>query len=178
MRRSDKIQFDTAKERVQRSKLDDHSKEGISVALELAGEACNGMEENKKMEALTQAVFAMTLSVSYFMSQAPDQLDKSVNTAVERHVETCAKLAQRREKQPRERAGSVLSFSFTEGIKAKGMAAIVIGAVLAVVLSLYGLARWQDSKTRVLLNDMFDKKIEQMTDLTTLSQTTKRGDTQ
>lgn len=162
MRRADKILFDTAKDRVNKSKLDDHSKEGISVALELSGEACNGMEENKKMEALTQAVFSMTLAVSYFMSQAPDHLDKCVNMAVERHVETCAKLAQRRATPQKASGGSVLSFSFTEGIKAKGMAAIVIGAVLAVVLSLYGLARWQDSKTQALLKDMFDKKIEQL----------------
>lgn len=38
MRRADKILFDTAKDRVNKSKLDDHSKEGISVALELSGE--------------------------------------------------------------------------------------------------------------------------------------------
>lgn len=164
MRRADRILFDTAKDRVQKSKLDDHSKEGISVALEMSGEACNGMDETKKIEALTQAMFSLTLAVSYFMSQAPDHLDKSVNAAIEGHVGNCAKLIamQKKDKPAKPDSGSAISFSLKEGIKAKGTSAIIIAAVLAVVLSLYGIVRWQDSKTQAAIKTMFDKKIEQL----------------
>ena len=164
MKTNDKIVFDIAKKRVDESKLDDHSKEGISVALSMSGEACNGMKEVEKMEALTRAVFSLTLAVSYFMSQAPDQMDKCVNEAIEGHVGNCAKLIsmQKKEKPTRADGGSALSFSLKEGVKAKGASAIIIAAILAVILSLYGIARWQDSKTRAAIKEIFDSKIQQL----------------
>jgi hypothetical protein len=179
MKRDDRVLFDIAKKRIETSRLDDHSKEGISVALEMSGEACNGMTDAEKMQTMTHALFSLTLAVSYFMAQAPDHTNKCINDAVDAHVGNCAKLmaAQKREKPARPDSGSALSFSFKEGIKAKGTSAIIIAAVLAVVFSLYGIMRWQDSKTQALLKDMFDKKIQQMASPATLSQTTKQGDT-
>jgi len=181
MKTNDKVLFDIAKKRVGESKLDDHSKEGISVALEMSGEACNGMSESEKMETMTRAIFSLTLAVSYFMSQAPDHMDKCVNDAIDGHVGNCAKLIalQKREKPVKTDRESALSFSFKEGIKAKGTSAIIIAAVLAVVFSLYGIMRWQDSKTQAAIKSMFDAKIEQLDSKNAISQTNKpnKGDT-
>lgn len=178
MKPGDKVLFDRAKQRINVSKLDDHSKEGISVALEMAGAACNGMSEEEKVQTMTNALFSLTLAVSYFMAQAPDHTHKCINDAVDAHVGNCAKLmaSQKREKPARPDSGSALSFSFKEGIKAKGTSAIIIAAVLAVVFSLYGIMRWQDSKTQAAIKSMFDAKIQQMSSTSTLSQTTKQGD--
>ena len=179
MKRDDRVLFDIAKKRVGESKLDDHSKECISVALEMSGEACNGMSESEKMETMTRAIFSLTLAVSYFMSQAPDHMDKCVNDAIDGHVGNCAKLIsmQKREKPTKNDDGSALSFSWKEGIKAKGTSAIIIAAVIAVVFSLYGIMRWQYSKTQAAIKSMLDAKIQEISSPATPSQTTKQGDT-
>lgn len=164
MKTDDKVLFDRAKTRIDDSKLDDHSKEGISVALAMSGEACNGMKESEKMETLTRAVFSLTLAVSYFMAQAPDHTNKCINDAIEGHVGSCAKLmaSQKRERPVKQDGGSSVSFSLKEGVKAHGTAAVVVAAVVAVVLSLFGIARWQESKTREAVEQMFNARIGEM----------------
>ena len=179
MKRDDRVLFDIAKKRIETSRLDDHSKEGISVALEMSGEACNGMTDAEKMQTMTRALFSLTLAVSYFMAQAPDHTNKCINDAIDGHVGSCAKLlaSQKINKPVKSDSESALSFSFKEGIKAKGTSAIIIAAIIAVVLSLYGIMRWQDSKTQAAIRSMFDAKIQQIESQSTLSQTQKKGDT-
>jgi hypothetical protein len=139
MRTDDKVLFDRASKRVEESKLDDHSKEGISIALAMSGEACNGLVEEKKMETLTRAVFSLTLAVSYFMAQAPEQTQEMMDNTINAHVGNCAKLISNQEKAV---AGETSELNFTlfgNKMSSKGRAATNISIVATVVFAIVGL---------------------------------------
>ena len=135
MKSDDKILFERAKTRIEASRLDDHSKEGISVALAMSGEACNGMSDAEKLQTLTRAVFSMTLAVSYFMAQAPDHTLKCVNEAIDGHVNACVKRIVAQSNQ--ECDDSELNFTlFGNKVASKGRAATVISVILSAITAI------------------------------------------
>lgn len=169
MKKADKVLFDRAKARIEESDLDEHSKAGMSVALEMSGDACNGMATEEKMETLTRAVFSLTLAVGYFMAQAPEHTKEAINTAIDTHVGKCAKLIAANEKgsaqsqtvhignQPSdEHDESSVSFSLKDGIKANGAVSWIIGAGIVIFLLFAGLAYLQQST----MNKMMDEKFQ------------------
>jgi len=139
MRADDQVLFDMAKKRVDNSALDDHSKEGITVALTMSGNACNGEPEEKKMETLTRAVFSLTLAVSYFMAQAPEQTQEMMDKTINRHVGNCAKLIANQEKAV---AGETSELNLTlwgTKMSSKGRAATNISIVATIIFAIVGL---------------------------------------
>jgi len=139
MRADDQVLFDMAKKRVDNSALDDHSKEGITVALTMSGNACNGMKQDEKMEAITRAVFSLTLAVSYFMAQAPEQAQDMMDKTITSHVGECAKLIANQEKDV-EGETSELNFTLLGNkMSSKGRAATNISIVATIVFAIVGL---------------------------------------
>jgi hypothetical protein len=92
MKTEDKARFDMAKTRVNGSKLDDVSKQGLVIALDLSGEACNGLTHEQRLETVARAIFGLTIAVSHFMAHAPDHTAQSINDAILGHVGNCAKI--------------------------------------------------------------------------------------
>lgn len=173
MKKADKVLFDRAKDRVDESKLDDHSKEGISVALEMAGEACNGMSESEKIQTMTSALFSLTLAVSYFMAQAPDHTRKIIDDAINGHVGNCAKLIKMQEDVARpkkqdkpQQAGSYVSLSWKDGLKANGAVAWIFGIISSIAVTV-GIAvfcvMWiQEGMMKKAVNEIMDAKFHEI----------------
>jgi hypothetical protein len=159
MKPADKVLFEDASERIKKSKLDDHSKAGIGVALAMSGEACNGMKENEKLETLARSVFSLTLAVSYFMSQAPEHTTEIIDKAINGHVGNCAKLIRMQEQGAKKPAGSFVSFSLKDGIKATGAVAWIFGIVLAVGCTIWGISYLQQASTRKAVTEIMDAKL-------------------
>ena len=59
---------------------------------------------------------------------------------------------------------SAFSVSFREGIRANGTAAIVFGAVCAVVLTVYAIGKWQTNQFRVMIDQKISTVISGMAD--------------
>jgi len=172
MKKADKVLFDRAKGRVEESKLDDHSKEGISVALEMAGEACNGMAEAEKIQTMTSALFSLTLAVSYFMAQAPDHTRKVIDEAINGHVGNCAKLIKMQEETARPKravpvqAGSYVSLSWKDGLKANGAVAWIFGIIASiattVAIAVFSVMWIQEGMMKKAVNEIMDIKMQQL----------------
>jgi len=162
MRTDDRVLFDRAKTRIEGSNLDDHSKEGMSVALEMSGEACNGMKEAEKIETLTRAVFSLTLAVTYFMAQAPEETQKLMDNTISKHVGNCAKLIANQEKAV-EGETSELNFTlFGNKMSSKGRAATNISIVATIVFCIVGAFYYMGKVNREEIEKASKVNIEQI----------------
>lgn len=57
---------------------------------------------------------------------------------------------------------SAFSISFREGIRANGTAAVIFGAVCAVVLTVYGIGKWQTNQFRAMIDQKISTVVEEL----------------
>ena len=163
------------KRELEDSALHPETKENLNTFIDKVAFASNGCPD--KLAALVELVGDLCFMKIEDRVRQPEQRKAVIATALREFSEThdlvCPVRKMTRQNvdgKPvypwdvvRPPAGlSAFSISFREGIRANGPAAVIFGAVCAVVLTVYGISKWQTNQFRVMIDQKISTVVEEL----------------
>ena len=156
------------KRELEDSALHPETKENLNTFIDKVAFASNGCPD--KLAALVELVGDLCFMKIEDRVRQPEQRKAEISAALKEFSEThdlvcpVRKLTYEVNGRPvypwengRKPGLDAFSISFREGLKANGPVAIIFAVVVAVMLTMYGINKWQTSKFR----DMIDAKLDE-----------------
>lgn len=165
--------IDRHKRELEDSSLHPETKENLNTFIDKVAFASNGCPD--KLAALVELVGDLCFMKIEDRVRQPVERRAEISAALREFADShnldcpvrklTTKLPNGKEIPPWEKpsAGlSAFSISFKEGIRANGTAAIVFGAVCAVVLTIYGIGKWQTNQFRTMIDQKITAVVQNM----------------